>query len=79
VTEEVRELADQAQTDVGYDYIWLDDVTYLDWQRYHALLDSELLRLLMYTCCSLVSHLSVEEFHRAGDVDSEWFSSITSH
>lgn len=41
MTEEVRELADQAQADVGYDYIWLDDVTYLDWQRYHALLDSE--------------------------------------
>jgi hypothetical protein len=54
VTEEVKELADQAQVDVGYDYIWLDDVTYLDWQRYHALLDSELLRLLMHTCCSLV-------------------------
>ncbi|KAI0251393.1 hypothetical protein BJV78DRAFT_1282460 [Lactifluus subvellereus] len=38
LTEEVRAIADSAQADVGYDYIWLDDVTYHDWQRYHALL-----------------------------------------
>ncbi|KAI9510023.1 hypothetical protein F5148DRAFT_977358, partial [Russula earlei] len=37
VAEEVREVADKAQADVGYDYIWLSDVTYHDWQRYHAL------------------------------------------
>ncbi|KAH9987154.1 hypothetical protein BJV74DRAFT_842836 [Russula compacta] len=37
VSEEVREIADNAQTDVGYDYMWLADVTYHDWQRYHAL------------------------------------------
>jgi hypothetical protein len=41
VTEEVRELADQAQADVGFDYIWLADVTYHDWQRYHDLIGSE--------------------------------------
>jgi hypothetical protein len=40
-TEEVRDLADKAQADVGYDYIWLADVTYQDWQRYHALVGSE--------------------------------------
>jgi len=34
----VRDIADSAQADVGYDYIWLDDVTYLDWKRYHDLL-----------------------------------------
>ena len=33
----VREIAETAQTDVGHGYVWLDDVTYLDWQRYHDL------------------------------------------
>ena len=41
VAEQVREVADEAQADVGYDYIWLADVTYNDWQRYHALVGSE--------------------------------------
>lgn len=41
VAEQVREVADEAQSDVGYDYIWLADVTYHDWQRYHALVGSE--------------------------------------
>jgi hypothetical protein len=41
VSEQVREVADGAQSDVGYDYIWLADVTYHDWQRYHALVGSE--------------------------------------
>jgi hypothetical protein len=50
VSEEVRALADQAQADVGYDYIWLADVTYLDWQRYHALVGSE---------CFVLSHARV--------------------
>ncbi|KAI0281110.1 hypothetical protein BGY98DRAFT_1095056 [Russula aff. rugulosa BPL654] len=35
--EQVKEVADDGQSDVGYDYIWLADVTYHDWQRYHAL------------------------------------------
>jgi hypothetical protein len=39
--QQVREVADDAQSDIGYDYIWLADVTYHDWQRYHALLGSE--------------------------------------
>ncbi|KAA1468908.1 hypothetical protein DENSPDRAFT_815552 [Dentipellis sp. KUC8613] len=38
VTAEVRDLADTAQADIGIDYVWLDDVTYADWQRYHDLL-----------------------------------------
>ncbi|THH12437.1 hypothetical protein EW146_g7696 [Bondarzewia mesenterica] len=38
VSDEVRDLADRAQADVGLDYAWLDDVTYQDWQRYHDLL-----------------------------------------
>ncbi|KAF8489876.1 hypothetical protein F5888DRAFT_1743850 [Russula emetica] len=37
VAEQVREVADDAQADVGHEYIWLADVTYHDWQRYHAL------------------------------------------
>lgn len=32
----------QAQADIGMDYAWLDDVSYQDWQRYHALIDGEL-------------------------------------
>lgn len=38
VTEDVKDLADRAQADVGMDYAYLDDVTYSDWQRYHDLL-----------------------------------------
>ncbi|KAK7687783.1 hypothetical protein QCA50_009002 [Cerrena zonata] len=37
VTEEVKDLAERAQADIGLDYAWLDDVTYEDWQRYHDL------------------------------------------
>jgi len=79
VSEEVRALADQAQADVGYDYIWLADVTYLDWQRYHALVGSE---------CFVLSHarvtltcmrpLRVEQLHAAGALNAEWFSPFTS-
>ena len=39
----VQTVADDAQADIGLDYAWLDDVTYLDWRRYHALLDSKFL------------------------------------
>lgn len=37
VSDMVRDVADRAQADIGLDYAWLDDVTYLDWQRYHDL------------------------------------------
>ncbi|KAL4266044.1 hypothetical protein AB1N83_004460 [Pleurotus pulmonarius] len=37
VEREVQELAERAQSDIGLDYAWLDDVTYRDWQRYHDL------------------------------------------
>jgi len=78
--EEVRELADQAQADVGYDYIWLADVTYLDWQWYHALVGSECFVLshahVMLTC---VPHLRVEQLHTAGALHPEWLSPFTSH
>jgi hypothetical protein len=47
VAEQVREVADDAQTDVGYSYIWLADVTYNDWQRYHALVGSE---CIVFSC-----------------------------
>lgn len=30
-------MAENAQADIGLDYVWLDDVTYADWQRYHDL------------------------------------------
>ena len=49
VVEQVREVADDAQADVGYDYIWLADVTYHDWQRYHALVGSECLCLCVFS------------------------------
>ncbi|KAH8110987.1 hypothetical protein DFH11DRAFT_1859633 [Phellopilus nigrolimitatus] len=35
----VKAIADNAQTDMGLDYAWLEDVTYKDWRRYHALLE----------------------------------------
>ena len=52
VAEQVREMADEAQTDVGYDYIWLADVTYNDWQRYHALLGSEFFCFFFSCACA---------------------------
>ncbi|EIW78976.1 hypothetical protein CONPUDRAFT_166822 [Coniophora puteana RWD-64-598 SS2] len=36
----VRAVAEKAQGDMAMDYAYLDDVTYLDWQRYHALMDT---------------------------------------
>lgn len=41
VTAEVREVAEKGQLDLGLDYAWLEDVTYNDWQRYHALIASQ--------------------------------------
>ena len=73
-------MADQAQADVGYDYIWLADVTYHDWQRYHALIGSEYFvpshAHVMFTC---VPQLRVEQLHAAGALNSEWFSPFTPH
>ncbi|KAI0029547.1 hypothetical protein K488DRAFT_22124, partial [Vararia minispora EC-137] len=37
LANEVKDIADAAQADIGLDYVWLEDVTYWDWQRYHAL------------------------------------------
>ncbi|KAF8199088.1 hypothetical protein BJ912DRAFT_1139908 [Pholiota molesta] len=34
----VKNLAEQAQADLGLDYAWLEDVTYADWQSYHDLM-----------------------------------------
>jgi len=34
----VRDVAERAQADIGFDYAWLGDVTYDDWQRYHDLI-----------------------------------------
>jgi hypothetical protein len=79
VSEEVRALADQAQADVGYDYIWLADVTYHDWQRYHALVGSECVVLSRaHVTLTCVSHLRVKQLHAAGTLNSEWFSPFTS-
>ena len=36
--DELKSLAETAQADVGLDYVWLEDVTYMDWQRYHDLI-----------------------------------------
>ncbi|KAK0457863.1 uncharacterized protein EV420DRAFT_1643710 [Desarmillaria tabescens] len=37
-SREVKALAEKAQSDLGLDYAWLEDVTYEDWQRYHDLM-----------------------------------------
>jgi hypothetical protein len=56
VAREVRDVADDAQADIGHDYIWLADVTYHDWQRYHDLVRSECFRAMhasvLLTCAS---------------------------
>ncbi|EGO20584.1 hypothetical protein SERLADRAFT_417786 [Serpula lacrymans var. lacrymans S7.9] len=36
----VKDIAERGQVDLGLDYAWLDDVTYGDWQRYHALIET---------------------------------------
>ncbi|VDC03353.1 unnamed protein product [Peniophora sp. CBMAI 1063] len=36
--DEIKDMAESAQADVGLDYVWLEDVTYNDWQRYHDLI-----------------------------------------
>ncbi|KAG9123335.1 hypothetical protein FRC07_015075 [Ceratobasidium sp. 392] len=36
----IKALALEAQSNLGMDYAWLDDVTVADWSRYHALVDS---------------------------------------
>ena len=47
-TDRLRELADEAQADIGMDYAWLDDVTTHDWTRYHKLKEG----LLFHGCPS---------------------------
>ena len=39
-SQAVRAVAEKAQSDMAMEYAYLDDVTYLDWQRYHALMDT---------------------------------------
>ena len=41
VSQTIKNLASRAQEDLAMDYAWLDDVTYLDWQKYHDLMRSE--------------------------------------
>ena len=50
MSREVRDVADDAQADIGRDYIWLADVTYHDWQRYHDLVRSECFRAISCIC-----------------------------
>ena len=38
VTSKIKNMAEQAQANLGMDYAWLEDVSYLDWQRYHDLM-----------------------------------------
>jgi hypothetical protein len=83
VAEEVRAIADSAQADVGYDYIWLDDVTYHDWQRYHDLVGSASFCPLpayfpIYSVVC-VPRFRVEQLHRSGEFDSSWHSPFTPH
>jgi hypothetical protein len=37
---QVLTVANAAQENIGMDYIWLEDVSYHDWQRYHDLMRS---------------------------------------
>jgi hypothetical protein len=56
--EQVRNVADDAQSDVGFDYIWLSDVTYLDWQRYHDLIGSECFCVFYFFPCICATYLT---------------------
>ncbi|KAF8801363.1 hypothetical protein BYT27DRAFT_7198437 [Phlegmacium glaucopus] len=38
IKTEIKNMAEQAQADLGMDYAWLEDVTYMDWQKYHDLM-----------------------------------------
>lgn len=82
LTDEIRAIADSAQADVGYSYIWLDDVTYHDWQRYHALVGSaSLCPLHTYVLLAhlFAPHFRVEQLHRSGEFHSEWHSPFAAH
>jgi hypothetical protein len=37
----IMDIAKEAQSDLGGQYAWLEDVTVQDWKRYHALVDGE--------------------------------------
>ncbi|KAL0574133.1 hypothetical protein V5O48_007822 [Marasmius crinis-equi] len=37
-SRDIKTFTDRAQTDIGMDYAWLENVTYEDWQRYHDLM-----------------------------------------
>jgi hypothetical protein len=78
LTQEIKDIAESAQADVGYDYIWLDDVTYLDWQRYHDLADSAF-SLTSAHIFLLLNHTSfrVGQLYVPGNLDSEWHSPFT--
>ena len=45
----LEKFADGAQTDLGMDYAWLDDVTVHDWTRYHDLTRSKFKGALLLT------------------------------
>jgi hypothetical protein len=63
----VKNVAENAQADLGLDYAWLDDVTYLDWQRYHDLTRSG---YPIYSQCSFLltrKILPVSESERFAD------------
>jgi len=38
MANDIKNVAEKAQADLGLDYAWLDDVTVADWTRYHDLI-----------------------------------------
>lgn len=46
----IKDFAGEAQADLGMDYAWLDDVTYMDWQAssYSSIVDTLADRLFAY-------------------------------
>ncbi len=51
--EEVKAIAQSAQSDLGMDYAWLDDVTFHDWQAYHFLMTGTFSFLVLLTFVTL--------------------------
>jgi len=60
----IKDLASRAQGDLALDYTWLDDVTFLDWQKYHDLMRGKfeyvsLLQILFLICCPVYDTFGV--------------------
>jgi hypothetical protein len=78
-TDTVRGIAEDGQADVGFDYVWLDDVTYQDWSRYHDLIRSKFYVSLHNTFHSTMFFPRVSKLHSLGLFYPEWVPPFATH